>query len=141
MSWDIFVQDIPIEAATINDIPDSFVPAPIGLRSDIIGKIKEVAPFADFSDPAWGTIAGEDFSMEVNLGADESLDSFAFHVRGSDLAAALVSEILEHLNLRAFDAGTGDIFDHVRASEGLARWRAYRQKVLESTRIQVRDED
>jgi hypothetical protein len=133
MSWDIFVQDIPVDAATIDDIPDSFVPAPIGLRSEIIGKIKEVAPFADFSDPAWGTIEGEDFSIEVNLGADENLESLAFHVRGSVVAAGLVSEILKHLNLRAFDTGTGEFFDHARASEGLERWHAYLQTVLNSS--------
>ena len=131
MSWDIFVQDIPLEAQTVDDIPDDFVPATIGRRSEIIGKIKEVAPFADFSDPAWGTIEGADFSIEVNLGADESIDSFAFHVRGDDVAAALVSDLLKHMNLRAFDSGTGDIFDHERAAAGLKKWRAYRDGVID----------
>jgi hypothetical protein len=130
MSWDIFVQDIPIDAATIDDIPDTFAPAPIGSRSSINAKIKEVAPFADFSDPAWGTIEGDGFSIEVNLGSDETIDSFAFHVGGDDLTAGLISEILTHLNLRAFDSGTGEIFDHAHAAEGLQRWRAYAQKVL-----------
>ncbi len=132
MSWDIFVQDIPVGAATVGDIPNDFVPATIGRRSDIIEKIKEVAPFANFSDPAWGTIDGADFSIEVSLGSDDIIDSFAFHVRGSDLAAALVSEILTRLNLRAFDGGTGDIFNHERASAGLEQWRSYLQKVLGS---------
>jgi hypothetical protein len=51
MSWGIFVQDIPPDARTVDDIPDSFVPAPIGQRSFIIEEIQKVAPFADFSDP------------------------------------------------------------------------------------------
>ena len=131
MSWDIFVQDIPSDARMIDDIPDDFVPATIGRRSEIIEKIKEIVPFADFSDPAWGTIEGTDYSIEVNLGADESIDSFAFHVRGDDVAAGLVSDILKHLNLRAFDGGTGDIFDHERAAAGLKKWRAYRDWVVD----------
>ena len=130
MSWDIFVQDIPLNFKTVTDIPDSFEPAMIGQRSEIIEEIQKVAPFADFSDPAWGTIEGEDFSIEVNLGTNESVKGFAFHVRGSDAAAGLISDILKHLNLRAFDSGTGDIFDHERASSGLDQWRAYKERVL-----------
>ncbi|HJZ82740.1 MAG TPA: hypothetical protein VKD91_20415, partial [Pyrinomonadaceae bacterium] len=61
---------------------------------------------------------------------DETVDSFAFHVRGNDLAAGLVSEILTHLNLRAFDSGTGDIFDRAQAAAGLERWRGYAKQVL-----------
>ena len=131
MSWDIFVQDIPSDARTIDDIPDDFVPATIGRRAEIIEKIKEVAPFADFSDPAWGTIEGTYYSIEVNLGAEESIDSFAFHVRGDDVAAGLVSDILKHLNFRAFDSGTGDIFDHQKAAAGLKEWRADRDLVVD----------
>ncbi|HSP61945.1 MAG TPA: hypothetical protein VLQ90_03085 [Pyrinomonadaceae bacterium] len=131
MSWDIFVQDIPSDARTIDDIPDDFVPATIGRRAEIIEKIKEIVPFADFSDPAWGTIEGADYSIEVNLGADERIDSFAFHVRGDDVAAGLISDILQHLNLRAFDSGTGDIFDHQKAAAGLKTWRAYRDWVVD----------
>jgi len=131
MSWDIFVQDIPSEARTIDDIPDDFVPATIGRRAEIIEKIKEVVSFADFSDPAWGIIEGTDYSIEVNLGVDESIDSFAFHVRGADVAAGVVSDILKHLSLRAFDGGTGDIFDHERAAGGLKKWRAYRDWVVD----------
>ena len=51
MSWDIYIQDLPAGARTVDDIPDDFVPAPIGRRSFIIGRIKEVAPAADFTDP------------------------------------------------------------------------------------------
>ena len=130
MSWDIFVQDMPIDAATVDEIPATFVPAAIGSRSNIIAKIKEVIPFANFSDPAWGTIDGDGFSIDVNLGADETVDSFAFHVRGDALAAGLVSEILTRLQLRAFDSGTGDIFDHANAAAGLQLWHAYAKQVL-----------
>ena len=130
MSWDIFVLDIPIDAVSVDDIPDSFVRATIGSRSDIIAKIKEIVPFADFSDPTWGTIAGEGFSIEVNFGPDETVDCFAFHVSGNDLAAGVVSDILTHLNLRAVDSGTGDIFDHAHAAAGLQQWRAFAHKVL-----------
>jgi hypothetical protein len=112
MSWDIFVQDFPPDAATFDDVPNDFVPASIGKRSEIIRIIKDVAPSADFSDPSWGKIDGDKFSIELSLGNDEELGSFAFHVRGDNEAAAVVSEILIRLKLRAFDTGTGEFFDH-----------------------------
>lgn len=129
MSWDIFVQDIPSDARTVDDIPNNFVPGPIGERSQIIDEIQKVAPFADFTDPAWGVIEGDDFSIEVDLGPNETVKQFAFHVRGGDMAAAAVSDLLTHLNLKAFDGGTGDIFDHEHASAGLKLWRAYQARV------------
>jgi hypothetical protein len=66
------------------------------------------------------------------MGDDDEVDSFAFHVGGDDTAAAVISEILKHLNLRAVDSGTGDFFDHENAAKGLKKWRAYRDWVIDS---------
>jgi hypothetical protein len=131
VSWDVFAQDLPADARCVDEIPNDFVPQPIGTRSEIIGKITEVAPFADFSDPAWGNIEGEDFSIEVGMGDDEEVQCVAFFVRGSDVAAGLISQILTHLKLRALDSGTGEFFDHQNAAEGLRRWRQYRDRIVD----------
>ena len=131
MSWDVFVQDVPAGARTLADIPDDFIPKVVGRRSNIIEKIKQVVPSADFSNPALGLIEGEDFSVEVNLGSSETVTSFAFHARGSDKAAGVISDILTHLNVRALDSGTGEFFDHGRAAAGLRRWREYKTGVIE----------
>jgi hypothetical protein len=130
MSWDVFVQDIPADAVTVDDIASDFVPAPIGKRSEVIQKIMNVVPFADFSNPSWGTIDGEGFSIEVSMGEVEELGYFAFHASGDERAAAVIADILSYLNLRAFDTGTGDIFNSECAAEGLARWRQYRDSVM-----------
>jgi hypothetical protein len=130
MSWDIFVQDLPIDARTIEDISGDFVPSPIGRRSEIIMKILEIAPFADFSDPSWGRIGGKDFSIEVNLGDSEIVEGFTLHVRGSELASGIVADILRTLQMRALDSSTGDIFDPGQAVASLQRWRAYRDRVV-----------
>jgi hypothetical protein len=52
MSWDIFVQDLPKDASTIEEIADDFAPGPIGKRSQIIDKIREIVPAANFSEPS-----------------------------------------------------------------------------------------
>jgi hypothetical protein len=130
MSWDIFVQNFPTEAKTPDEIPDNFVSQPIGSRDEIIAKIKEVVPTANFSDKAWGIIDGPDFSIEVNLGNKDLLTGFAFHVRGSDMAAACIIAILQHLNLRALDTTTGDFLNPNQAAKSLQQWRTYQDKIL-----------
>lgn len=132
MSWDIYVMDLPTGAQDVADIPDDFVPQPLGLRTEIISKILEVVPGADFSNPAYGHIAGQDFSIEVNLGKQEEVDSFAFHARGNDTAASIIVAILQHLNLRAVDtASESGLFHPERAIESFSKWRAYRDQVVE----------
>lgn len=132
MSWDIFVQDIPDYAVTPDDIPDDFEPAALGQRSDIIRRICEVVPFANFQNPAWGQIDGPGFSIEVNLGDEAVVKGFAFHVRGGGAAAAVVSDVLKHLGFRAFDtASENGMFEPgAHAEESMRRWRAYRDTVL-----------
>jgi hypothetical protein len=131
VSWDIFVQDLPRDAASISDIPADFRPKTIGKRVDVIRKIRELLPEADFSDPSWGRIDSEDWSIEVNIGEDEECSSFALHVRGGDTVVGVVSGILAHLNLRALDSQTGDFFvAGPEALESFQKWRAYRDQVV-----------
>src|ERR1700693_2753113 len=95
MSWDIFVQDLPKNASTIEEIPDDFAPGTIGKRSQIIEKSREIVPAADFSEPSWGRIRGDNWSIEVNMGKDEECSGFCFHVRGSDAAAGVVAAVMK----------------------------------------------
>jgi hypothetical protein len=132
MSWDIFVQELPRDAKTTTDIPGDFRPGTIGKRSTIIEGIKEVVPSADFSDPCWGVIDGDDWSIEVNIGANEDCGGFALHVRGSDAAIGAVEAILQHLGLRALDSQNGDFFTAgPEAIDSFRKWRAYRDQVVE----------
>ena len=132
MSWNIFVQDLPRDAKTTSDIPDDFRPGTIGKRSTIIERIKEVVPSADFSDPCWGVIDGDDWSIEVNIGADEDCQGFALHVRGSDAAIGAVEAILQRLGLRALAPQQGGFFTAgPDAIDSFRKWRGYRDQVVE----------
>jgi hypothetical protein len=132
MSWDIFVQDIPPLARSVKEIPPDFDPTAFGKRSDLVARIREVAPNADFTSPAWGSIEGLGYSIEVNMGEDEHVKSFAFHVRGGDQAPFVVSDILERLGLRAFDptSESGIFGVDADVTSGLRAWRTYRDQVL-----------
>ncbi len=132
MSWDIFVQEIPPDVRLVEEIPASFRPGTIGTRDEIIEGIQRVFPEADFSDPSWGKVDGPTYSIEVNIGADDPVTSFALHVRGGDQAAYVVHDILTELGLRAFDLShpTGIFALDAGSLEGLREWREYRDGAL-----------
>lgn len=132
MSWDIFVQEIPPDVESVAEISGEFRPGPIGTRASIIEAIRRVVPDADFSDPSWGKIDGPAYSIEVNIGADDPVTSFALHVGGGDQVVYVVHDILAELGLRAFDpSNPSGIFSLDDGSlEGLRGWRAYRDRVL-----------
>jgi hypothetical protein len=132
MSWDIFVQEIPPAAETLDDMPDDYQPVSIGKRTQIISAIQEILPDADFRNPAWGIIDGPDHSLDVNMGDKEDLKGFAFHVRGGGNAALVVADILNHLGLRALDPSseTGIFGVAEDAQSSMRKWRIYRNCVL-----------
>jgi len=111
--------------------PIDWVPGPLPPRADIVRTILAIDPSADASDPAWVRVDGPGFSVEVNIGDEMPLTQFALHVRGGDQAVGFIATLLETLQLRAFDPGSGTgIFDPATAIESMKRWRQYRDQVL-----------
>lgn len=130
MSWDLFIQDLPVEARSVAEIPDDFKPRPIGSRAEVLAKIRTVCPDADFDDPTWGVIETPEGSVEINIGEADPVMGFALHVRGGAGVIGLIVELLDTLGLRAIDPGSDTgFFDSGGAAESLARWRAYRETV------------
>ncbi|MEQ8478811.1 hypothetical protein [Fulvivirga sp.] len=132
MSWDLFVQNWG-DVKTLDEIPDDFQPQPIGTRTKIIERIKEVEPTVNFKDESWGILENDQFSIEFNMGDDELLNSFAMHVRGNELAIPCIGNILKRLNLRATDGSTPEFFDTNNAIKSLKNWIEFRNKVLRNT--------
>lgn len=133
VSWDISIMDLPSDAVTVEDIPQGFKPGPLGLRADLIARITEVAPMADFSDPSWGQIETPEFVVDVNIGREEVVDSIMLHVRGGGAAPGFVADLVNHLGRRALDSQTGEFFAPDSAHESFAAWRAFRDRVVGST--------
>jgi len=93
--------------------------------------ILRAAPAANFADPTWGVIDGPGFSIEVNIGPEDVLDSFAFHVRGGDEALFVVADILRELRLRAIAPGTDSgFFEPSELGAAYSVWQAYRRQVV-----------
>lgn len=105
VSRDIFVQDIPDDITSVEQIPDEWMPSPLGVTTQAVRDtvIRQV-PHANFDDPNLGYVSLSGADIEVSLSDDVPLMSFAFHVRGDrSTADRFVSEVLASLQLRAFD--------------------------------------
>jgi hypothetical protein len=131
MGFDVFVQDLPLGAKTVADIPHDFARQPLGRRADILAGILRGAPQTDFSNPTWGVIDGPGYSIEVNIGADDPVESFAFHVHGGQEALLVVAGILAELRLRAIAPGTeSGFFELSELGVAFSEWQAYRRQVV-----------
>jgi hypothetical protein len=82
------------------------MPKPIGARRTVVAAILEVAPEVNLADPAWATIDGAGYSIEVNLGSEDPMTGFAFHLHGGEDGLFLVADIPAELGLGAFAPGT-----------------------------------
>ena len=131
MSWDISIMDLPTGADSLSGIPDDFQPEPLGGRTELIEAIREVAPSSDFADPSWGDLVTPDFSVEFNMGTDETVTSIMLHVRGGDAAVLFIGALLDRLGRRAIDCSAGEFFNPSTSEQSLRAWRAYRDKVVD----------
>jgi hypothetical protein len=125
MSWDIFIQKFPDGAKRVADIPDTFAAPEMGSRGDVIEKICAAVPAVDFSDPAWGVLRTDRYSIEFGLGDEEKLHGVTLHVRGSDEVLPHVKSVIRALGMRAIDSVTGEFFDPKVARDSLAKWRSF----------------
>ncbi len=132
MSWDVLLQSLPPEIRSLDEIPADYAPPSLGSRADLIARIAARLPSVDFSDPAWGRLEGESFSIELNLGSESVTQSLMLHIRGGGEALGVVREICEALRCPAIDCSEGGLIDFgsPHASEGWQRWCAYRDRVL-----------
>ena len=120
MSWDIYIQDLP-NVASINDVPASHRPRPIGTRTYIVDKIKEAVPFVQEQDTDWLFIRqpGMDLSLQLHMEDASTVRYVVAHIHGGDQSAICVAAILRALNLRAHDTETGELFDGYSLDESL----------------------
>lgn len=126
MSYDLFVQDLPPDLDTVDDIPDDFAPRSLGSRAALIAQIVAILPAVDFSDPSWGVLSGDDFSVEINLGDKDEVPSFALHLRGGERALLTAQHLLDELGLDALDPQVeSGLF--VYDDEAIAAFKAWRK--------------
>jgi hypothetical protein len=133
MSWDISIQHLPDSAVCIDDIPNDFQPSALGPRASVIASILKAIPDVDFSDPSWGILRRDAFSIEFNMGGEVICNGFMLHVRGGGDAAGLIDQLLKNLGLRGLDCQTGDFFKTDTTDASFSDWQQFRDKVVSTS--------
>lgn len=130
MSWDVVFLALPPGVRSLEDLGDA--PAPLGSRADLIRAIEAAVPTVDFSDPSWGRLDTDAFSIEFSVGDDDPVVSLMLHVRGGDGALGVIAAVAQALGQPPIDCGDGTVLDVASpaAAASFAAWRAYRDRVV-----------
>ncbi|MGW7340135.1 DUF4253 domain-containing protein [Streptomyces sp. NPDC054808] len=83
MSSDVILLHLPDGVTSAQEIPADYIPAPLGRRGDVHAAVTQVVPDLDLSDPEWGEISSRTWSIELNIGSEDPVDSVMLHIRGS----------------------------------------------------------
>ncbi len=130
MSWDLYAQDFP-PVVSIEEIPEDFEGRSLGSRTEVIDKILTVLPDANFSDPSWGLLTRDGWSIEFNLGNDAECNGFSLYVRGGGPdAIVVVDSVLRAVGARGIDLQTSTFFTPETALESFGVWQNYRDQVV-----------
>ena len=131
MSWDVMLFNTrgqkppPLDQLRETDI------APLGPAPEVRERLSNLLPGIDWSDPTWGTYQGPGFSMEFNVGNDETLRSLMLHIRGGGDAIAAIVAIARPLAWSVLDCSRGEFLDLDNPSPaGWEQFQAFRDQVL-----------
>jgi hypothetical protein len=132
VSWDVLVLDAPASATSVVQIPGDFTLPPLGTASLVRQRLRESLRDVDLSDPAWGHVVGRTWSVEINIGSDDPVDSIMLHVRGSgDDVLAVIAQIVVAVGGRALDISTGDFLtDDPAQTAGWHSFQRFRDEVV-----------
>jgi hypothetical protein len=120
------------DIVTAEDFPDDFT-SELGPQSQVLSTLAAILPHLDLTDPTWGRLDDDGFSIEFNIGDRDPVDAIMLHVRGGDSAIRVIQHVCEHTGWRALDTSTGDFIDSAQdPTKGLRQWRTFRDQVVTS---------
>jgi hypothetical protein len=107
MSWDVLIFVAP-PGIIVDDLADDYIPPPLGDAATVLWRLSDGMPAVDLSDPAYGMLQGRGWSIELNIGRADPIDSIMLHVRGGgDDVLPVVLDIARSVGGRAMDVSEG----------------------------------
>ncbi|MDX3353702.1 hypothetical protein PV703_10310 [Streptomyces sp. ME01-24h] len=125
---------LPADVTSVQEIPADHTPAPLGRRHDVLAAITQAVPEVDLANPTWGELSGPTWSIELNIGSEDPVDSVMLHIRGSsDDVLTPVLRLAEALRCKALDCAEGDLIAPGRTS-GWHTFQQFRDRVFGPSR-------
>lgn len=131
MSWDVLLLHLPADITSAQDIPDDYSPPPLGRQPEVLAAVSRAEPEADLSDPTWGDLSGPTWSIELNIGSADPVDSIMLHIRDSgDDVLASVFRLASALGCKVLDCSTGDLITP-RGPSGRHAFQEFRDRMFD----------
>ncbi|MGW2402463.1 hypothetical protein ACWCYY_38555 [Kitasatospora sp. NPDC001664] len=131
MSWDLLLLPAPADVTAVDELPDGFRSDPLGSREHVAAALRERIPGIDLTDPAWGHLAGPAWSVEVNIGSDDPVESIMLHVRGTGYdALTAVFRIADAVGCRVLDISEGTFLASHDAATSSHAFQDHRDGVI-----------
>ena len=131
MSWDVSIVNFSKEYKSVDEIPESEQPLPLGTRSEVHDCILEFFPNTDLRDPTWGLFSSKFGSIEFKIGKEDPSISLMLHVRASNEINPPIIELCKKNKWSAIDCRSGEFLEYSEnPSKGLEDSRAYLNQVL-----------
>jgi len=125
----------PPGAASLDDLGDD-IGEVLGTTEDVRQCLANVLPTLDLTDPTWGVLESDDYSIEFSIGSEEPCRAVMLHIRGLDDALEPVRAVCEATDWQAIDCSSGDVIDFaVDPARGLRAWRDYRDRLTQGAPV------
>ncbi|MFB7778347.1 hypothetical protein [Streptomyces bauhiniae] len=134
MSWDVVLLRLPDDVASMDTLPPDYTPTALGRHDEVLAAVTHAVPGADLSDPTWGDLSGPTWSIELNIGPEDPVDSIMLHIRGSgDNVLVPVLRLAQALRCKALDLSEGVVITQGQTS-GWHAFQQFRGRVIGSAR-------
>jgi len=131
MSWDLSFCAADSPPPPVEKMPSDWEGSPFGILAEVRNKISACLPAVNWSDPEWGRYKGPGYSLEFNIGKDDSSYGFMVHVRGSGDAVSELLKIAEKYNWYVLDTPQGEWLHHCHDQHsGWREFQEYRDRIL-----------
>ena len=132
MSFTVYAGRYPNGGADEELPPDDYEYPRLGARDEVIARIREIVPFADFTDSDPIKVAVDPMWVDIlPIGDDDAIDMIEFEASGDEEAVALVAEVMIAFELQ----GHTDIGEFFNPRTDVLpsyteKWRSLRARLL-----------
>lgn len=121
---------LPAGAALSRDAEGEAVAPPLGAADEVRAKIARSLPETDWSDPSWGTLEADEYTIEFNLAVKEHVRGLTCYIHGGASVLEPIARLCRDHGWSAFDTTTGKLLDpDAPSSEGVEAFNDFRSSV------------
>ncbi len=109
MTWDVYAVRTGGGIRRLEDLPQGYSLPVVGTADEVVAAVREVAPYADTTDPSWLVVAGADHTVEISLGKASQVHDVTFYVSEGEGAVGVILDVCRRLRVTPYDTETGEI--------------------------------